>query len=146
MYLKQIGINMRNCVDSAQNTDYWTAFMNATLNLQVPWAMELVNYFNFNTWFKGQLLTRGCQLATQLACRQTEVNDNPASLGEGGAWSQSVKYPSHVNFIDRIFHYRSVATQILYYIIILGRQESHTLSKFSLSGTELESHYHDALN
>ena len=36
MILKEIGINMRNWVDSAQNTDYWRAFVNAALNLRVP--------------------------------------------------------------------------------------------------------------
>ena len=34
--LKQIGLNTRNWVDSAQNRDYWGALMNVTLNLWVP--------------------------------------------------------------------------------------------------------------
>jgi hypothetical protein len=34
--LKEIGINMRNRVDSAQDRAYWMAFVNATLNLWVP--------------------------------------------------------------------------------------------------------------
>jgi len=35
MDLKEIGINRRNLVDSAQGRDYWRALVNATLNLQV---------------------------------------------------------------------------------------------------------------
>ena len=33
--LKQIGINTRNWVDSAQDRDYWIAFVNVALNLRV---------------------------------------------------------------------------------------------------------------
>ena len=36
MNLKEIGMNTRNWVDSAQNRDYWRALVNAALNLQVP--------------------------------------------------------------------------------------------------------------
>ena len=36
MNLKEIGINTRNCVDSAQDRDYWRALVNAALNLRVP--------------------------------------------------------------------------------------------------------------
>jgi hypothetical protein len=39
MDLKEIGINTRNWVDSAE--DYWRALVNAALNLRVPQAMEL---------------------------------------------------------------------------------------------------------
>jgi hypothetical protein len=42
MDLEEIGINARNWVDSAQDRDYWRALVNATLNLRVPLAMELV--------------------------------------------------------------------------------------------------------
>ena len=35
MDLKEIGINMRNWVDSAQDRDYWRALVNVALNLQV---------------------------------------------------------------------------------------------------------------
>jgi hypothetical protein len=41
MYLKQIGINTRNYVDSAQDKDYSRALVNAVLNLRVSYAMEL---------------------------------------------------------------------------------------------------------
>ena len=41
MDLKEIKINTREWVDSAHNRDYWRALANATLNLRVPWAMEL---------------------------------------------------------------------------------------------------------
>ena len=34
--LKEIGISMRNWVDSAQDRDYWRALVNVTLNLWVP--------------------------------------------------------------------------------------------------------------
>ena len=34
--LDEIGINASNWVDSFQDRDYWRAFVNATMNLQVP--------------------------------------------------------------------------------------------------------------
>ena len=42
MDLKQIGINTRNWVDSAQDTEYWKGLVNAALKFRVPEAMELV--------------------------------------------------------------------------------------------------------
>ena len=36
MFLKEIGTNTRNWVDSAQNRDYWRAILNAEFNLRVP--------------------------------------------------------------------------------------------------------------
>jgi hypothetical protein len=33
---KEIGINMRSRVDSAQDRDYWRALVNMALNLLVP--------------------------------------------------------------------------------------------------------------
>ena len=36
MDLKEIGINTRNWVDSAQNRDYWRDLLNSALSLQVP--------------------------------------------------------------------------------------------------------------
>ena len=41
--LKEIGINTRNWFDSAEERDYWRAPVNATLNLRVPLALELVS-------------------------------------------------------------------------------------------------------
>jgi len=41
MDLKDIGINTRKWVDSAQDRYYWRPVMNAALNLRVPLAMEL---------------------------------------------------------------------------------------------------------
>ena len=40
MDLEEIGINAGNWVDSAQDRDYWRAFVNAALNLRVhkPWS------------------------------------------------------------------------------------------------------------
>ena len=35
MYLEEIGINVGNWVDSAQNRDYWRALVNASLSLRV---------------------------------------------------------------------------------------------------------------
>ena len=43
MDLEEIGINASNLVDSAQNRDYWRVLVNAALNLQGPYAMELVS-------------------------------------------------------------------------------------------------------
>ena len=34
--LKERGINTRNCVDSADDRDYWIALVNVVLNLRVP--------------------------------------------------------------------------------------------------------------
>ena len=42
--VKEMGISTTNWVDSAQERDYWRVLVNAELNLQVPIAMELVNY------------------------------------------------------------------------------------------------------
>ena len=36
MDLKEIGINLRNWIDSAQDRDYWRLLVNAALNLRVP--------------------------------------------------------------------------------------------------------------
>ena len=36
MDLKEIGINMRNWVDSAQDRDYWRTLVNVVLNLRIP--------------------------------------------------------------------------------------------------------------
>ena len=36
MDLKEMGINTRDWIDSAQNRDYWTAFVNTAMNLRVP--------------------------------------------------------------------------------------------------------------
>ena len=44
MDLKEIGINMGNWVDSAEDEDYWIALANAALNFRIPYAMELVTY------------------------------------------------------------------------------------------------------
>ena len=35
MNLKETGVNSRNWVDSAQDSDYWTALVNEALNLRV---------------------------------------------------------------------------------------------------------------
>ena len=35
MDLKEIGVNVRNWMDSTQNRDFWT-LVNAALNLRVP--------------------------------------------------------------------------------------------------------------
>ena len=36
MDLEEIGINAGNCVDSAQDKNYWRAHVNAALNFRVP--------------------------------------------------------------------------------------------------------------
>ena len=36
MDLKEIGVNTRSWVDSAQDRDYWRSLVNAALNLRVP--------------------------------------------------------------------------------------------------------------
>ena len=43
MDLEEIGINVGNWVDSAQDRNYWRALVNAALNPRVPQAMELVS-------------------------------------------------------------------------------------------------------
>ena len=36
MGLEEIGINAGNCIDSAQNRNYWRVLVNVALNLRVP--------------------------------------------------------------------------------------------------------------
>ena len=43
MDLKEIGINTRNWVDSAQEKDYWRVLVNAAMNLRILQAMEFVS-------------------------------------------------------------------------------------------------------
>ena len=40
MFLKEIGVNTRKCVVSAQDRNYWRALVNTALNLRVhtPWS------------------------------------------------------------------------------------------------------------
>ena len=45
MDLKEIGINMRNWIDSAQDRDYRRAIVNVALNFRVPYAMDFVRCF-----------------------------------------------------------------------------------------------------
>ena len=42
MDLEEIGINVGNWVDLAENRDYWRALVNAALNLWASKAMDLV--------------------------------------------------------------------------------------------------------
>ena len=46
MDLEEIVTNSENWVDSAQDRDYWRALVNATLNLRVAKAMELIIIVN----------------------------------------------------------------------------------------------------
>ena len=39
---EEIGVNMRNWVDSIQDRDYWRNLVNVALNLWVSQAMDLV--------------------------------------------------------------------------------------------------------
>jgi hypothetical protein len=36
MYLEEIGTSAGNCIDSAQDRDYWRALVNAALDLRIP--------------------------------------------------------------------------------------------------------------
>ena len=36
MYLKEMGVNMRNWIDAVQDREYWRALVNVALNLRVP--------------------------------------------------------------------------------------------------------------
>ena len=44
MDLVEVGINAGNWVDLAQDWDYWRTLLHAALNLQVPYAMEVVSW------------------------------------------------------------------------------------------------------
>ena len=41
VYLKEMDVNAKHWIDSAQDRIYWRALVNAALNLQVPETMEL---------------------------------------------------------------------------------------------------------
>ena len=42
MDLKEIGVDTRNWVNSVQDRVYWRALVHETLNVRIPYAMELV--------------------------------------------------------------------------------------------------------
>ena len=44
MYFKEIGINTRNWIDSAQDRNYWKVLINAALNLRDSQAIERASY------------------------------------------------------------------------------------------------------
>ena len=52
MDLEEIGINAGNLVDSAQDRNYWKALVNVTLNLRVPYTIELVNSYLISNMYK----------------------------------------------------------------------------------------------
>jgi hypothetical protein len=43
MDLKEIGVNLRNGIDSVQDRDYWRTHMNSALNRHVSLAIELIS-------------------------------------------------------------------------------------------------------
>ena len=43
MDLKEIGVDVMNCMELAQDRDQWRALMNSVLYLRVPRAMYLIN-------------------------------------------------------------------------------------------------------
>ena len=43
MDFKEIDINIKNWINSAQDSDYWGSLVNAALNLQITQAIELLN-------------------------------------------------------------------------------------------------------
>ena len=51
MDLEEVCINAENWVDSAQDRDYWRAFVNVILDLWVPKAMELIKFQNIDYYF-----------------------------------------------------------------------------------------------
>ena len=57
MNVEEIGINVGNWVDSAQDMDYSRVLMNEALNLRIPKAMELVSQKVFQV-FMGSALTQ----------------------------------------------------------------------------------------
>ena len=50
MDVKEIGINTRNCVDSAQDRNYWRNLVNAVLTsgFHDPWSYLVVFYGKIN--------------------------------------------------------------------------------------------------
>ena len=45
LYLKGIGVNGRNLIDSDQNMDYWRVLVNVTLQFRDSLVMEIDSYF-----------------------------------------------------------------------------------------------------
>ena len=46
IYLNEIGVNTRNCIDLAQYRDFWRTDVNASLNLRVALAITIVVVFS----------------------------------------------------------------------------------------------------
>ena len=51
MNLKEIGINKRNWVDSAQDRDYLRPLVNAVLNLHKPWMYLVIKLYSLFSKF-----------------------------------------------------------------------------------------------
>ena len=51
MDLKEMDINTRNWVDSAEGRDCWRALENTTLNLLVPYDMDLIYYYYYYYYY-----------------------------------------------------------------------------------------------
>ena len=43
VHFKEVGVNSRNWIHSAQDRGFWRSLVNAVLNLGVPYVMELVS-------------------------------------------------------------------------------------------------------
>jgi hypothetical protein len=41
MDFKEISLNVKNWIDSAQDRDYWRTIFKSALKLWVPWTLEL---------------------------------------------------------------------------------------------------------
>ena len=49
---KEMDVNTRSYVDSAQDSDYWRDLMNAAMNLRVSLDMESISYYCIFLLFK----------------------------------------------------------------------------------------------
>ena len=127
MDLKEIGINTRNWVDSAQDRDYWRVLLDAALNLQVPYDMEIVNGFTAFVMFMMFLLVKSYD-DNILLCGYDCVllNDFLKYFVENRKFNEVILY--------QMFHFICIAIILIFTITFIS-EINYTCIGISYKGT-----------